>query len=97
MTTIGKFTRDGDLYTGVIITLTLNATATIKPVGKKAENAPDYRIYSAGAEIGAAWEKVSEAKKKYLSIKLDDPSFSQPILARLITTDEGQNNLVWNR
>lgn len=97
MTTIGTFTRDGENYIGTIHTLALNVTATIQPKAKKSENAPDYRIYSLGAEIGAAWEKISEANKPYLSIKLDDPSFAQPIQARLITTDKGQHHLVWSR
>lgn len=97
MTTIGTFTRDGENYTGIIHTLTLNVAVTIKSETKSSDKAPDYRIYSLGAEIGAAWEKISEANKPYLSIKLDDPSFAQPIQARLITTDKGQHHLVWNR
>ncbi len=70
MTTIGTFTREGDTFTGTIMTLALKAKAAIKPNNKTAEHAPDYRIYASGAEIGAAWSKVSEANKPYLSIKL---------------------------
>src|SRR6266851_1833975 len=76
MTTIGTFTRDGDGFVGTIATLAIKAKAAIKPNSKTAENAPDYRIYASGVEIGAAWSKKSEANKPYLSIKLDDPSFA---------------------
>lgn len=96
MTTIGTFTRDGQGFTGTIATLAIKAKATIKPINKKAENAPDYRIYAAGAEIGAAWSKVSEGNKPYLSVKLDDPSFGTPIFCRLIGEDDA-HQLFWSR
>lgn len=97
MTTIGKFTRDGESYTGIINTLALKATATIKPNAKKSDKAPDYRVFASGAEIGAAWEKTSAGNKPYLSVKLEDPSFAQAILCRLVTSEEGQHHLVWSR
>ena len=97
MTTIGTFTREGDTFTGTIMTLALKAKAAIKPNNKTAEHAPDYRIYASGAEIGAAWSKVSEANKPYLSIKLDDPSFATAIFARLIGREDGSHVLVWSR
>ncbi len=97
MTNIGTFTREGDGFTGTIATLALKAKATIRPNTKTAEHAPDYRIYASGAEIGAAWSKVSEADKPYLSIKLDDPSFATAIYARLIKRDDGSHLLVWSR
>jgi len=98
MTIIGNFSRDGDSYTGIITTLALKTTATIKPNSSKTvENAPDYRIFAAGAEIGAAWSKKSEANKPYLSIKLDDPSFAQAILCRLVTNENGAHRLLWSR
>ena len=97
MTTIGSFTRDGDGFTGTIVTLALKAKAVIKPNSKTAEHAPDYRIYASGAEIGAAWSKKSEADKPYLSIKLDDPSFATAIFCRLVGRDDGSHLLVWSR
>lgn len=97
MTTIGTFTRDGDGFVGTIATLAIKAKAAIKPNAKTVEQAPDYRIYAAGVEIGAAWSRTSEAKKPYLSIKLDDPSFAGSIFCRLVTTDEGNHLLVWSR
>lgn len=97
MTIIGNFSRDGDSYTGIITTMALKTKATIKPNSSKTvENAPDHRIFAAGAEIGAAWSKVSEGNKPYLSVKLDDPSFETPIFCRLI--GEGDvHQLFWSR
>src|SRR5271163_2998089 len=84
MTTIGTFTRDGDSFTGTIATLAIKAKAVIRPNAKTVEQAPDYRVYASGVEIGAAWLKKSEANKPYLSIKLDDPSFACAIFCRLV-------------
>jgi len=97
MTTIGTFTRDGDGFAGTIATLAIKTKAAIKPVRKTVENAPDFRIYASGVEIGAAWSKTSEADKSYLSIKLDDPSFPQAIYCRLVGKESGDHVLVWSR
>ena len=98
MTTIGKFIHDNNAYVGTIATLTLKANATFKPVEKTSAQAPDYRVYSAGVEIGAAWSMTSKAKKPYLSVKLDDPSFASAILCRLIFgEDPNKQQLVWSR
>ncbi len=97
MTTIGTFTRDGDAFNGTIATLTLKAKATFKPVSKTVENAPDYRVYASGVEIGAAWSKTSERDKPYLSVKLDDPSFAGAIFCRLVGNDETAHRLIWSR
>ena len=98
MTTIGTFTRNEDGFVGTITTLTLKAKASIKPVEKSSEQAPNYRAYSAGVEIGAAWSMTSKANKPYLSVKLDDPSFASAILCRLIFgEDPNKQQLVWSR
>jgi uncharacterized protein (DUF736 family) len=97
MTTIGTFTRDGSDYVGTIATLTLRTKATIKPVEKTSEQAPDFRVYSAGVEIGAAWSMTSKANKPYLSVKLDDPSFPAAIQSRLMGGDGETYQLVWSR
>jgi len=96
MSIIGTFTKQDDLYVGTIRTLTLNAKATVRSVEKSGEQAPDYRVFAGGIEIGAAWSTISKAGKAYLSVKLDDPSFAQPVQARLIEQDKGFA-LVWSR
>jgi len=50
------------------------------------------------AEIGAAWSKRSNEGRDYLSVKLDDPSFTQPIYANLFDAEDGAGySLIWSR
>ncbi len=97
MANIGNFTRDGDTFSGAITTLALKAKATIQPINKPSPQAPDYRVYAGGAEIGAAWVKTSKGERPYLSVKLDDPSFAGAIYCRLIELDGGRHGLLWSR
>lgn len=98
MATIGTFTKDDPgNYNGAIKTLTLDVKkATFRKVEKTNEQAPDFRIFSGQTEFGAAWKKTSKEDRAYLSVKLDDPSFSAPIYASLIDADEGYS-LIWSR
>jgi uncharacterized protein (DUF736 family) len=96
MAIIGTFTKTDNGFQGALATLTLKAKLSITPVEKTGEKAPDYRVYAGAVEVGAAWSATSKEGKPYLSVKLDDPSFSAPVLARLIETDKG-HALVWNR
>ena len=96
MTTIGTFSREDDSFNGTIATLTTKAKATFKPNAKSSDQAPDYRVYASGAEIGAAWAATSKSDKPYLSVKLDDPTFASPIMCRLVEID-GRHLLLWSR
>ena len=98
MATIGTFTKDdAGNYNGAIKTLTLNVkSAVLRKVEKDNDKAPDFRIFSGQTEFGAAWMKTSREDRAYLSVKLDDPSFSAPIYASLIDADEGYS-LIWSR
>ena len=50
------------------------------------------------AEIGAGWTKKSNEGRDYLGLKLDDPSFTQPIYANLFDDEEGDTfSLIWSR
>ncbi len=50
------------------------------------------------AEIDAAWSKRSNECREYLSVKLDDPSFTQPIYANLFDAEDGVGySLIWSR
>ena len=50
------------------------------------------------AEIGAAWSKQSNEGRDYLSLKLDDPSFTAPIFANLFDDPDGESyTLIWSR
>jgi uncharacterized protein (DUF736 family) len=97
MANIGTFTQDGENFVGTIVTLALKAKATIQPTTKPNDQAPDYRVYAGGVEIGAAWNKKSKAERSYLSVKLDDPSFPQAIFCRLIEDERGGHRLLWSR
>ncbi len=99
MAKIGTFTKDGGVYKGTIHSLTINVEVEIVPVEKTAEKAPDYRVYDLnGSECGAGWDKTTEQGTDYISLKLDDPSFSAPIYVSLFKA-EGRNefSLLWQR
>ncbi|MBN8713844.1 MAG: DUF736 domain-containing protein [Xanthomonadales bacterium] len=99
MANIGTFTADKDGFTGTLRTLTLNVKVKLIPNDKgDRENAPDFRLQATGGyDIGAAWKKVSQAERPYLSVTFDDPSFPATIYARLIEEDDGTHNLIWSR
>lgn len=99
MANIGTFTAQNDGFAGTVRTLTLNVKVKLIPNDKGSENAPDYRIQTAGGyDIGAAWKKISQAERPYLSVTLDDPSLPATIYARLIEDEEGgKHSLIWSR
>ena len=99
MATIGTFTASDNGYVGSIKTLTLNIKARFAPSEKDNDKAPDFRIFAGTTEFGAAWKKTArESDREYLSVKLDDPSFAQPIYASLVEAEEaGSYNLIWSR
>ncbi|MFG8723596.1 DUF736 domain-containing protein [Pseudomonas aeruginosa] len=98
MANIGTFTAQNNGFTGTVRTLTLNVKVKLVPNDKSSDNAPDFRVQAAGGyDIGAAWKKVSQSDRPYLSVTLDDPSFPATIYARLIEEDNGTYNLIWTR
>ncbi len=99
MATIGTFTTTENGFTGSIRTLALNVKARISRIENPSDKGPQYRIYAGTVELGAAWHKISEqTQREYLSIKLDDPSFSAPIYATLTEIDgETGYQLIWSR
>ena len=100
MATIGSFTQQADgSYSGSIKTLTLNVKAKFTVTEGDSERGPDFRIFAAATEFGAAWRKTArETQREYLSVKLDDPSFPAPIYSTLSETDAtGEYALIWSR
>lgn len=99
MAQIGAFTLKDGAWTGTIRTMTINVKAQLVPNKDKANGAPDFRLYAGGAELGAAWRQDSkDGETPYLAVKLDDPSFAQPMRAAFFENEkEGTGVLVWNR
>jgi uncharacterized protein (DUF736 family) len=100
MANIGNFTRTATGFKGEIFTMSVqqkNVRITSE-TDQTSENAPSHRVFVGRAEIGAAWKKQSQEGRDYLSVKLDDPSFSAPIYANLFAEEDGENfSLVWTR
>jgi uncharacterized protein (DUF736 family) len=100
MACIGTFKKTGTDYTGEIVTLSVQAKAVriTAETDRTNDNAPSHRVFVGRAEIGAAWTKRSaETNRDYLSVKLDDPSFTAPIYANLFDEDDGGATLIWSR
>lgn len=100
MAAIGTFSKSGDGYVGTIRTMTINVKAKITPNTNKAnDNAPDYRVYAGGAELGAGWcETAKEEGRDYIALKLDDPSFAEPIRAAFFeNVEDGTGVVMWSR
>jgi uncharacterized protein (DUF736 family) len=102
---IGNFTYDQaqNTYTGNLATLTVAVRKVVfQPNEAKTGKAPDYRVLGAGksgdVEFGAAWKKRREDGRDYLSVKLDDPSLTQPLNCALVEPSEATGFiLVWSR
>jgi uncharacterized protein (DUF736 family) len=99
MANIGSFKKVGNEFQGQIVTLTMQAKAVrIAPEGKSANGAaPTHRVFAGKSEIGAAWTKRSNEGRDYLSVKIDDPSFAQPIFANLFDEGDVGYALIWSR
>ena len=100
MANIGSFKKNGREYQGEIVTLSVQAKGVriVPEDNRQNDNAPTHRVFVGRAEIGAAWTKRSASERDYLSVKLDDPSFTAPIFANLFD-DEGEDSysLIWSR
>jgi uncharacterized protein (DUF736 family) len=98
MAKIGLFKKDSGEYRGQITTFSLQAKSVrITPEDNPGNNAPSHRVFIGEAEVGAAWQKTSQDKRPYLSVKLDDPSFAAPVFAQLFEGENGAHDLVWTR
>ena len=100
MANIGSFKKVGKEFQGEIVTLSVQAKGVriVAEDNRSNENAPSHRVFVGRAEIGAAWSKRSEEGRDYLSLKLDDPSFTAPIYANLFDDQDGEGyTLIWSR
>jgi uncharacterized protein (DUF736 family) len=88
-----QYLGDGE-FLGDIFTLSLRDTGVrlVPEASRSSDNAPSHRILIGRVAIGACWSKRSNEGRDYLSLKLDDPSFKEPIYANLFN-DEGGKTL----
>lgn len=96
MTTIGTFRRDGEDFVGRVSTLMIDATVRLVAVEKVSASAPTFRAFVGEAECGAAWRPTDPASSAVLNVKLDDPTWPDPIHARLMAGEDA-HALVWIR
>ena len=101
---IGSFFRTANGYEGIIETATLDIRISIVPAeASDGDKAPDWRVHRGdggeGPEIGAGWNETGERAGDYVSLRIDDPAFAQPIRAALFqnTGDKSAWSLRWNR
>ena len=100
MANIGTFKKSGNELQGEIVTLGVQArnVRIVPETNRPNDNAPSHRIFVGRAEIGAAWSRRSNEGRDYLSVKLDDPSFTAPIYASLFDDEDGETStLIWSR
>ena len=99
MANIGTFKKVNSEYQGDIVTLGVQAKGVriVPEANRTNEDAPSHRVFVGRAEIGAAWSKRSNEGRDYLSLKLDDPSFTAPIYANLFDDEDGSYTLIWSR
>lgn len=96
MMTIGYFRRDGDGFAGQLDTLGVEAAVTLTPAEKFSAKAPDFIAWSGKRECGAAW-RVNDTSGAVLSLKIDDPTWPEPVSGRIMAAEDGVLPLVWYR
>ena len=100
MANIGSFKKVGGELQGEIVTLSVQTKGVriVPEANRVSDNAPSHRVFVGRAEIGAAWSKRFNEGRDYLSLKLDDPSFTAPIYANLFEDEDGEGySLIWSR
>jgi uncharacterized protein (DUF736 family) len=93
-----KQQRRFDMATIVTLSVQTKNVRIVPETNRTNDNAPSHRIYCGRAELGAGWSKRSAEGRDYISVKLDDPSFSAPIYANLFEDEGGDGyTLIWSR
>jgi uncharacterized protein (DUF736 family) len=95
MLTLGRFTATADGYAGVLRTLALSVDLRFTPLKLDREKAPSHRVLAGEAECGAAWP--GEGENVILNVRLDDPSWPEPMRARLVRGAGDELLLLWRR
>ncbi len=103
MPAIGYVTKDDQgTFTGHLKTLSIRAEISIAPNARKAtDTQPDYRVLSGDVEIGAGWNRRSEASgRDYVSLSLAAPEFGPRRLYANLGRAAGESDerfaIIWN-
>ena len=103
MPAIGYVTRQANGgYKGQLKTLTIRAEIEIVPnTAKSADNHPDFRVVSGGADVGAGWVRHGETSgKDYVSLSLAAPGFGPRKLYANLGRAPGEGDdtfaVIWN-
>jgi len=102
MAIIGVFTatKEGG-WTGTVRTLAVNAKVQFVPNDNRTnKKAPAFRVLAGGSEVGVAWEGAPRAGSavEHLDVKLDDPTWREPIWTALHFEKCGvEAHLIWRR
>lgn len=102
MAKIGRFKKVGDEYHGSILTLSVqHGDVRIVPSRLRQEagktTPPSHLVYAGEAEVGAGWAKHSERGEAFISLKMDDPSFTAPIYPTLVMSADHDWVAIWSR
>lgn len=112
MADIGYLTTDTDgdeeVLIGHIRTLELAVDLSLRPTGEAANSRrPSHRIFAKSAQgrltqIGSAWTKEMKQPDRFgetfLSLTLDDPSFSHPLNVSAFKEKDGDGyTITWRR
>ncbi len=103
MPAIGFVTKqENGSYRGTIRTLSVKAAIEIQPSEKAKDNHPDFRVFSEGVEVGAAWTRTGrQSGEDYVSVSIAAPEFGPRKLYANLGPAAGQDDpdvfaLIWN-
>ncbi len=104
MPAIGFVTHnpENDTFTGEIKTISIRCPIRFEPRRNKTnDRQPDYSVYTDNVEIGAAWKKVSQEDKEYVSLTIAAPEFGRRKLFANLGKAAGQDDpsvyaIIWN-
>ena len=103
MPAIGYVTKgENGAFKGQLKTLSIRAEITITPNARKAtDTQPDYRVVSGDVDIGAGWNRRSEASgRDYVSLSLAAPEFGPRRLYANLGQAAGESDnrfaIIWN-
>ena len=103
MAIIGPFTRTATGFAGHVRTLITDKDFVfVEVINAEAEDTPDYRVRLGdedGPEVGAVWKRTGGQAGTGFNVVIDDPTFAQPVRARLFQTDDDGRDwsLAWRR